>query len=359
MYKKWKSVTALSMAALLGCIIPMGTMMAAEETEENTEVVQEIDVDSVSDSDAGYDEDADLDENDITDDEDTSEEVIVNTEADADNDGDDGTEVMSDAEETETENTEVQACLDAPVIDITLNGTSYKVDGLGGKIDYKYVNNLNQVFEFSASQENQETSFYYYIDRVEDITANARDEEQMASLWPSEAQSSSMTFSLSLNENYVLYVKAVGEDGQTTYARSGGVVVDTVAPKIVGLEEGKAYPEGTAFKVEEANLESVKVNETLVTPESDGSYLVSANGTSCVIRVKDKAGNEKTCSITVTARVPGENGVISVNGTYSLKAGTAYQLAEGKWQVRGDNTVYQGGSTFYVKTDGDYRFTKR
>lgn len=285
MYKKWKSVSALSLAALLGCLMPMGTMMAAEE---NTEAVQE------------------------------------NTAA--------------------------------PVINITWNNGESCTYSLGGTIDYKYVKNTDQAFECSASQDEQTVSLYYYLDKVEDINAGAKETDQMASLsWVSYSD----RILLSENARYVLYVKAVGADEQTTYACSCGVVVDNIKPEIVGLVEGNTYPEGTTFKVEDVNLASVKVNETDVTPESDGSYRVRANGTSCMIRATDKAGNENTCSITVTPENPEENNVISANGTYSLKSGTPYQLAEGKWQVSGDSTVYQGGSTFYVTTDKDYSFTKR
>ena len=370
MYKKWKGVTALSMAALICCLVPMGTMLAAEE---NAEIVQESEADSVTDTDGVYDGEADIDENENAVDEVNAEdEEYVDNEADVDdenavdevsaddesvNDANDGIEVMSETDMPEAVSAEAQADLPAPVISIKFNGQDCKVDGLGGKIDYIYVNNSNQQLEYSASQGDKELLIYCYIDKYDDITDNAKDEEQLASLW--EGPSSPTINVLSLEKKYVLYVKAVGTDGQTTYARSCGIVVDTTAPKIIGLEEGKAYPEGTTFKVEDANLESVKVNEALVTPDSNGNYQVGANGTSCVIRVKDKAGNEKTCSITVTARTPDENGVISVNGTYALKAGTSYKLAEGKWQVGGDSTVYQGGSDFYVKTDGNYSFTKR
>lgn len=327
MYKKWKGVAALSMAVLLGCLMPMGTMLAAEE---DTEAVQESEADPVSDTDA---------------------------EENVGNDANDGIEDMSETDVPDAGDEEIQVHNDAPVISITLNGENCKVDGLGGKIDYKYVNYSDVKLSFSASQGDNTIFIYYYLDQFDDMTDNAKDEAQMTSLWP-DGPSSPMQYTLSPNKKYVLYVKAEA-DGQVVYARSCGIVVDTIAPQIVGLENGKAYPEGTTFKVEDANLESVLVNETPVTPDSNGNYQVIANGTSCVIRVKDKAGNEACYSITVTARTPEENGVISANGTYSLKAGTSYKLAEGNWQVSGDNTVYQGGSAFYVKTDGNYSFTKR
>ncbi len=384
MYKKWKSIAALSMAALLGCMMPMGTMLAAEGDTEN---VQEIDEDSASDTDNVYGGESNIDEDENAcdeanaenahaggdagaDDENPDDEInavadvdnavtayeeSVNDEADTYNDADEGVGDIPETGVSETGDSENSESLPAPVINITFNGQSCKVDGLGGKIDYIYVNNSNQMLEFSASQGEKNLTIYYYLDEFDDMTDSAKEEEQLT--W--EGPSSSMAYVLSHDKKYVLYARAKGTDGQITYARSCGIVVDTIAPEIVGIVEGNTYPEGTAFKVNDANLESVKVNETIVTPESDGSYLVSANGTSCVIRAKDKAGNEKICSITVTAKNPAEDGVISENGTYTLQAGTSYKLAEGKWQVDGDSTIYQGGSAFYVKTDGDYSFTKR
>ncbi|MDE7232080.1 MAG: hypothetical protein K2N37_03285 [Lachnospiraceae bacterium] len=390
MHRKWKSVAALGMAVLLGCLMPMNTMLAAEE---DTEAVQEMEMDSVSDIDevsddeavsddgergdgeensdaenTGDEEDADAEN---TDDENTGDEAdaedgnvddagnvedeIVDEEPVTDMDGNVSMAVMSANEEPEAGGVEVYANTVAPVISIKWQGKS-SCYGLGGKIDYKYVNNQDQAFECSVSQAD---SFSYSLEKVAGAS-DAKGEEQMDSLSWTEAGSLAERIPLSDNAKYVLYVKAVGADGKTTYARSGGIVVDTVKPAVSPLIEGKAYAEGTAFWVRDDNLESVKVNEKLVTPASDGSYRVSANGTStsCVIRAKDKAGNETTCSITVAGKEMGKDDVISENGIYSLKPGVPYQLAAGKWKINGDSTVYQGGGTFYVITDGHYRFTK-
>ncbi|MDE6212995.1 MAG: hypothetical protein K2M70_05915 [Lachnospiraceae bacterium] len=379
MHRKWKSMSALGMAVLLGCLVPMNTMLAAED---DTEVVQEVEADSDSDVEVVSDAEEISDDNESIGDETDAEDENADNEADAEeeniagegnvedenvivevdvaNDGDEGIEVMSEAEEPEAGDVAVQA--DAPVINITWQGQSYIYD-MGGKIDYTYVNNENQMLECSASQDGKAVSFSYYLDEVTDIEAEAKSAEEIT--WP-DGQTSPWVRILSRNANYVLYVKAVGKDGQTVYARSGGIVVDTIAPEIVGVEAGKTYPEGTSFTVEDANLDVVMINESPVTPASDGSYRVKANGTSCMIRVKDKAGNENTCRIIVFGKLPEEepdepteDNVISASGTYSLKTCTSYQLAAGTWQIDGDITVYQGGGTFYVKAAGDYSFTKQ
>lgn len=43
-------------------------------------------------------------------------------------------------------------------------------------------------------------------------------------------------------------------------------------------------------------------------------------------------------------------------GILSLASGTAYQLGGGKWTITGDNTIYEGGSVFYVSNNGSYNF---
>ena len=348
MYKKWKSVAALGMAVLIGCMTPVSTMMVA--AEDSQEDVQEREMNSVSDDEDILDDENAGDEEKV-DDENVGDEVNVDEEVNTDNND---IVVMEEAEGSEAGDAEDPAGAAAPVIEIKWQGQSY-VYSLGGKIDFIYVNNGGQAFECSASQA---VSLSYCLEKV-DANAEAKGDVQMDSLTWQSAQPSLERIPLSDDAHYVLYVKAEA-DGQTAYARSGGIVVDTIAPGVTKLVDGGIYPEGTTFQVSEANLESVIVNEVLVNPESDGSYRVSANGTStsCVVRVRDKAGNETTYSITIS-KDPAEEGIISENGTYPLKANVKYQLGAGQWQVSGDKSVYSGSSTFYVSKDGDYTFTKR
>lgn len=378
MYRKWKKAAALGLAVLIGIMMPMSTMLAAED---NTEVAQEIETDPISDADEisvdeavsddnesvsdevsvedenTVDEEVNAEDENIVDevnadDENAGDEddVIADDEADADDDQIVGIEVMSASDVAEAGNTEVQENTTAPVIDITLNGVSCKVDGLGGDIEYKYFNNSDVELAFSASQNGTKISFSYYLDN------NPGDKAKDDIEWIDDC--TSMQWKLSSNKSYVVYVKAE-KDGQTVYARSCGIVTDTIAPKIVGVENGKTYPEGTKFTVEDANLDVVMVNETPAASESDGNYQVKANGTSCVIRAKDKAGNETVYSINVEgSKTPDAGNLISESGVYALKAGVKYHLAAGKWKIDGDKSVYQGDSDFYVKNDGDYKFKK-
>ena len=50
---------------------------------------------------------------------------------------------------------------------------------------------------------------------------------------------------------------------------------------------------------------------------------------------------------------------ITVNGNYELGSGMPYKLGGGTWKIKGDNTVYAGGNTFYVPLSGSYEFWKQ
>lgn len=393
MYRNWKKVSALGLAVLIGCTLPMGTLLAAED---KAETVQEPGENSSVDNNVLHDDDT-LDNGSIADNENTSGDESATDNEDntgaagsldnenpsgdetSPNDEDIQDEVNTDNEsagdETGADNsqkdvvegipesqlppikqkapalgTEAAVSMDAPEIAITWQGKDL-TNSLGGQVSYEYINYSMQGFAFEVSASHA-ARIFYYLDKVTDRNDEAKGAEQMDSLSWTQKQSDAENISLLNDGTYVLYVKAEGDGGQVTYARSDGIVGDTQAPKVIGAEDGKAYPEGTVFQIEDDNLESVTINGKPVALSADGKYQVTANGTSCVIKAKDKAGNFTSCSIAITGKDPSEDGnVISKSGVYALKKGVSYQLSAGKWKISGDSSVYAGGNDFYVKAD--------
>ncbi len=402
MYRNWKSAAALGLALLLGCMMPMSTMLAAED-DAGTEVCSDADAGMTGGDESAPENESTADEENTSEGEDAADgenepedEGAADVEnepededaadgenkpededaADVENepedeDAADGENKPEDEDAADGENTsEGEDAADGenkpedenvpdvettPEIFITRDGKE-STCSLGGKITFEYIRNWGPQVEVTVSQSDQNMSVFWAKDKVTDMEAEAKTEEQMSSLRWYEKEPSE-TILLAQDGSYVIYVKVTAGE-KNYYARSNGIVVDTQKPVIKGIEEGKTYPEGTVFQVEDANLDRVLVNEQPAVPE-DANYKVTANGTSCVIRAIDKAGNETACSITVsTEEKPETDHVISQSGVYALKAGEKYHLAQGQWKVDGDKSVYQGGNDFYVSADGNYSFTK-
>lgn len=389
MRRRWKSITALCLSAMIGCVLPAGTMMAAEEPEA-AEHVQESEtfdpVEEVTQEPEGLTEESEqeAEAGELTEEtgqepeagepteeteqeveagepeEETQPEAEEQQQADLADPAAELVEVTAQAAETTAEtDVQEQPGKTEPVIVIRLQGTD-RAQALGGKIAYStYIRNHDQRFNISVEQ-GSVTALYYYLDTAADDSSESKSEEQLAALWQPVEQGSWQEIILGQDGRYVLYVKAEAADGQTVCARTDGVVIDATAPVITGIEDGGTYPVGTSFGVTDDNLDSVLINEQPAVPSStDGMYQVATgvNSTSCVIRAKDKAGNETVCSITVEGE-EADIRYIWVSGSYALKAGRDYHLGGGKWTLDGDSTVYQGGSTFYVSKDGSYRFTR-
>lgn len=411
MKKKHRNISALCLTALLVCLLPVNTMLATAESSDPAQdassgaaVVAEKQEDVAEDT-AAEESEADTEDQEVSDaaiegTESGIEESDIDIEEDQEvQDTESGTEGEQEAEPATEESQEADAAEEtglnlvsgndaviqpqvqvfsdnsvmednssvAPVIKIMLQGDDV-AQPLGGSIDIvKYLNNRDQSFEISVSGADGGTVWYFLLRDKESMDATPTEIP-----WSKVGSVADNTVLFHhVDGKFVLYVK-VEVGGQTYYARSGGVMVDTVAPQITGVSAGGTYKAGTTFTVQDDNLETVKINEVDATPDADGNYRVKANGNSCVIKATDKANHETTVSITVVGGDDDDDNkdddnkdddndttVISESRAYSLKAGTAYRLGSGKWNLSGDSTVYQGGITFYVAADGEYTFNKR
>lgn len=257
-------------------------------------------------------------------------------------------------------------------IDIGIECNGDMEDNLTGEVVFNnFINQPNTKIGISvkSSGDSGSVSLSYHLD----TTGNSavKSDGELASLNWTEVDGTYYSVGLNGDGKYVVYVRAV-QDGQTVYARSKGIVLDTVAPRMTALDgtemkSGDSYPEGTKFKVTDENLKSVSINDADAALSPDGIYEIEAKGSICTIKAEDMAANKVTWTIIVTdeGEKPDEDDkpedditVITESGTYSLHADTAYRLGGGKWSVNGDRTVYYEGITFYVSSDGDYQFKK-
>ena len=311
MLRKGKRWLAMGIAAMIACMVPMGTIKASEEGES-------VSQNSIS---AGekYEQPMEI----LAQNESAWITIKITL-------SDDGTN------------------------DIAVRSTDNSVGS-----DRKVYNNHDQAFVITVEGS---TALTYYLDT--DGAATAKSEEQLDGLCKQSVPADGR-IRLSNDGKYVLYVKAVAGE-EAAYAGSKcRVVVDTQKPKIEGLTDQGRYPVGQTFTVSDDNDVTVTINEQSVSPDSAGQYTIQAQqyANNYVIKAKDIAGNWSdtvTVYLTDTTSEPEEpdGNTITKPGTYSLQSDTKYTLGAGSWKVAGDSSVYPGGIVFYVPS-GEYTFQKQ
>lgn len=175
------------------------------------------------------------------------------------------------------------------VADITAPDTEVKVSNKTWKsilntITFGLFFKETQKAEITATDEGSGVNkYYYYVDKSgseESLT-----EKQLQAVdWK---EGTSVTFSE--DSNYVIYAKVTDKAGNIKYVSTDGIVIDTIAPQVSGVENNQTYTKTQTFTVTDNNLDTVKVDDKVVT-----SYtLVPKKGT-YTIEVTDKSGNKTT-----------------------------------------------------------------
>lgn len=179
------------------------------------------------------------------------------------------------------------------VADITAPDTEIKVSNktwksILNKITFGLFFKETQKAEITAIDEGSGVNkYYYYVDKSgseESLT-----EKQLQAVDWKEGES--VTFSE--DSNYVIYAKVTDKAGNIKYVSTDGIVIDTIAPQVSGVESNQTYTKTQTFTVTDNNLDTVKVDGKTVEP-TNGSYtLVPKKGT-YTIEVTDKTGNKTT-----------------------------------------------------------------
>ena len=179
------------------------------------------------------------------------------------------------------------------VADITAPDTEIKVSNKTWKsilntITFGLFFKETQKAEITATDEGSGVNkYYYYVDKSgseESLT-----EKQLQAVdWK---EGTSVTFNE--DSNYVIYAKVTDKAGNIKYVSTDGIVIDTIAPQVSGVENNQTYTKTQTFTVTDNNLDTVKVDGQTVEP-TNGSYtLVPKKGT-YTIEVTDKSGNKTT-----------------------------------------------------------------
>ncbi|HAL01848.1 MAG TPA: hypothetical protein DCP07_00655 [Lachnospiraceae bacterium] len=128
--------------------------------------------------------------------------------------------------------------------------------------------------------------------------------------------------------------------------------MDSLLPVVKGVKNNDTiFKDEYELEITDDNLEMVKVNDQTV-PVKDGkaTYKLTSDSGEMLYKIEatDQAGHTVTYTITVASPWV-EDGFVPAGQIVKLKPGKAYSLKSGKkYKIKGDDTLYNGGSKFYV-----------
>lgn len=178
------------------------------------------------------------------------------------------------------------ADLTAPDTEIKVSNKTWK--SILNKITFGLFFKETQKAKITATDEGSGVNkYYYYVDKSG--SEKSLTEKQLQAVDWKEGES--VTFSE--DSNYVIYAKVTDKAGNIKYVSTDGIVIDTIAPQVSGVESNQTYTKTQTFTVTDNNLDTVKVDGKTV-ESTNGSYtLVPKKGT-YTIEVTDKTGNKTT-----------------------------------------------------------------
>ena len=117
----------------------------------------------------------------------------------------------------------------------------------------------------------------------------------------------------------MIYARLTDAAGNVSYICSDGLVLDSTAPVIGGVENGKTYCAAQTVTVDEKYLDTVTVNGKAVTPDENGSFVLSPAAGAQTIAATDKAGNTTTVTVTINDGHTFTKWTPNGDGTHSRK----------------------------------------
>ena len=199
--------------------------------------------------------------------------------------------VITNAQENITVTVEGVADTTAPTAEITLGTNKWNtfLNNITFGLFFKETQNVTIIAEDANTGSGLDKVYYYLAS--EELT---EDEVKAFADW----KEYDGAFSINPNNEYIIYAKAVDKAGNASYISSDGIVLDAIAPVIIGVENDGTYYGNTQFSVDESYIDTVIVDENNVNL-TDGKYTITADGKEHTIVVTDKAGNSSTVKVTV------------------------------------------------------------
>jgi len=158
------------------------------------------------------------------------------------------------------------------------------------------------------------------------------------------------------------YYKNIKTGEKTAGVWCDKIMIDSTLPTASADDGVTYYAEFVEITIEDDNLRQIFVNGEEYTDIINGKSIIKLQSNDGLeeyeIVIIDLAGNTRTIKV-VVADSWMEQGVIPTGENVCLMEDYEYTLGGGTWQVEGDSTSYNGNTTFYVGSEGEYIFIQQ
>lgn len=180
---------------------------------------------------------------------------------------------------------------DAPSGQVSIDDThAWESFVQDAKFELCYAKEVTVICKSLDSLSDMESVEYLYSEQVMTL-----EEVQAATDWLTLPKEGIAT-SVEDEKQFIYYVRLTDKAGNVTYLSTNGIIYDTTAPVIEGIQDGETYYTTQVAKVVEKHLDSVTLNGEAVT---DTITLAGNQDTTYTIVAKDQAGNETTVTVTM------------------------------------------------------------
>lgn len=221
------------------------------------------------------------------------------------------------------------------------NGISYKLTGDSGKGGY-YVSDVYIVapegYEISTSEDGIYSKRVKYSDEIKHVYLRRIKDG-------AKTEKIEISQEIKVDKDAPKLLKAVDEKNE--------------AVELSGAKE--YYADKLTLSFSDDHLASVRINgENVMPDDKDITLILDPEGGDkyYALIVEDAAGNKYSANFVLKALWMRSN-ILPSGSKVKLRSGNGYTLNSGSWKVDGDTTVYSGGRTIYVNSDGEYIFVEQ
>ncbi len=188
----------------------------------------------------------------------------------------------------------------APVGTVSINGiASANWNQIVEPITFELFFNTDQILQISVNDNLSGVDKIEYYRSEEIIDANLLEDEKWETVIDGKLNLKAE------NNKLIYYVRITDKANNTALLSTNGLVFDTVAPKISGVEDGKIYNSTKTITISDENLDKVTLNGEEVTNKIT---LKKTNLGTYKIVATDKAGNISTVTVEISNNPPtGDN----------------------------------------------------